>query len=68
MVIEEKKGKFIGPVTKVSGLPHGYGVFVEDNNDLHFGSVANGVFTDGKRVSIRCQNGDNSIRLVNTKF
>ena len=56
---------FIGPVSKVSGLPQGYGVFVTDQW-VHCSSVANGIFTAGKRVSIN--RFTKEMMLVNTKF
>ncbi len=56
---------FFGPVSKVSDLPQGYGVFVSDDW-VHCGSVANGIFTTGKRVSINKKTKE--MRLANTKF
>ena len=49
--IEGEIGSFYGPVSKVSGLPQGYGVFVA-GGWVHCSSVANGAFTTGKRVSV----------------
>ena len=51
MAIEGEIGTFYGPVSKVSGLPEGYGVLVT-NEWVHCSPVANGIFTDGKRVSV----------------
>ena len=63
--IEGENGSFFGPVSKVSGLPQGYGVFVTDQW-VHCSSVANGIFTAGKRVSVNKKTKE--MRLVNTKF
>jgi hypothetical protein len=64
-LIEGENGYFIGPVFKATGLPQGYGVFVTDEW-VHCGSVGNGIFTDGKRVSVNKKTDE--MRLVNTKF
>jgi hypothetical protein len=63
--IEGENGSFIGPVSKVSGLSQGCGVFVTDQW-IHCSTVANGIFTAGKRVSVNKQTKE--MRLVNTKF
>ena len=49
----------------MTGLPHGYGVFIE-SNWVHCCCVANGAFAEGKRVSVDKQSSE--IRLVSTKF
>ncbi len=64
-IIEGGDGTFYGPVSKVSGLPQGYGVFVADDWVL-CSSVANGIFTTGKSVSINKETKE--MRLINTKF
>ena len=53
VIIEEEKGTFSGPVNKVTGLPQGYGVFVEvEGLWVHCSSVLNGTFCEGRRVSV----------------
>ena len=63
--IEGEIGSFYGPVSKVSGLPQGYGVFVS-NEWVHCGSVLNVIFSAGKRVSVN--KNTKEMKLVNTKF
>ena len=62
--IEGENGSFYGPVSKATGLPQGYGVLVT-KEWVHCGSVANGIFTDGKRVSVNKKTKE--MLLVNTK-
>ena len=65
VIIEGEDGTFYGPVSKLSDLPQGYGVFVT-GGWVHCSSVANGIFTTGKRVSVNMKTKE--MKLVNTKF
>ena len=53
--IEGESGVFFGIVCKSTGLPDGYGVFDICNDDdwvVHCGEVKNGVYQEGRKVSV----------------
>ena len=59
-----EKGYFYGSFSKQSGQPEGYGVFV-CGDWVHCGKVLDGLFTDGRRVSVSQRL--RVLKLVNTK-
>ena len=50
--VDNQTGKFFGPVSKLTGLPWGEGVFVADDGWVHCGGVQGVKCSDFRRVSI----------------
>ena len=64
--IEGEKGLFYGIVCKLSLLPDGYGVFVETSGWVNCGQVKDGVYLEGRKVSVN--KFAKLLKLSNRKF
>ncbi len=64
--IEGEEGWFFGPVRKTNDLPDGLGIYTTDACWVHCGKVKDGLFADGRRVSVNKKT--KVLKLVNTKY
>jgi hypothetical protein len=62
--IEGDSGEFYGIVCKSTDLPDGFGVF-KAGDWVHFGKVKNGVFQEGRMVSV--STSETVLQLTNQK-
>ncbi len=66
VTIEGCSGVFYGVVRKSNGLPDGFGVFVTSDGWVHFGRVKDGLFQEGRMISV---NKDaQKLKLINQKL
>ena len=69
--IRGEPGYFYGSVSELTGLPDGEGVFVTDDEWIHFGRVSDGKYFVGERLSITLADKTNvkgEHHIINSKL